>query len=67
MEAYNNRGIVYIHKGDCDKAVADETQTIRLDPKHATAYLSRGLAYKDKDDWDKAIADYTDAILFKSD
>ena len=34
-KAYNNRGISYEDKGDHDKAIADFTEAIRLDPNDA--------------------------------
>ena len=61
-EAYYGRGCGYGEKGDYDKAIADYTEAIRLDPKFATAYYGRGVAYGEKGDYDKAIADYTEAI-----
>jgi tetratricopeptide (TPR) repeat protein len=52
----------YVHKADFDKAIADFTQAIQLDPKNALAYYHRGWAHHDKRDYDRAIADYTEAI-----
>ena len=60
--AYNNRGNAYQAKGDYDRAIADYTEAIRLDPKFADAYYERGAAYSAKGDYDRAIADYTEAI-----
>jgi lipoprotein NlpI len=60
--AYVNRGWAYDEKTDYDRAIADETEAIRLDPKNASAYLYRGWAYDDKDEYDRAIADETEAI-----
>ena len=40
---YNNRGEAYRGKGDMDRAIADFTEAIRLDPKYAIAYINRGL------------------------
>ena len=45
-----------------DKAIADYTEAIRLNPKDADAYYNRGLAYWNKGKFDKAIAEYTEAI-----
>jgi tetratricopeptide (TPR) repeat protein len=60
--AYFNSGYAYGEKGDYDRAIADYTQAIRIDPNHAKAYNNRGAAYADKRDNDRAIADYTQAI-----
>jgi tetratricopeptide (TPR) repeat protein len=45
-----------------DRAIADFTQAIRLDPNNANAYRERGNAYSDKGDYDRAIADYNQAL-----
>ena len=45
-----------------EKAIADCTEAIRLNPKEADAYFTRGSAYEKKGDYEKAIADYTEAI-----
>ncbi|MGD0026121.1 MAG: tetratricopeptide repeat-containing serine protease family protein [Xanthobacteraceae bacterium] len=60
--AFNNRGSAYGRKGDYDRAIADCTEAIRLDPKYAHAYNNRGFAYHAKGDNDRAIADYNEAI-----
>ena len=60
--AYVNRGWAYDEREDYDRAIADESQTIRLDPNNASAYLYRGWAYDDTDQYDLAIADETEAI-----
>ena len=44
-----------------DSAIADCTQAIRLDPKHAEAYHYRGLAYQKKGDRAKAESDFAKA------
>jgi len=62
VDAYN-RGIAYAEKADYDRAIADYTEAIRLDPKLAEAYCSRGAAYgRGKSEYDKAIDDLTEAI-----
>ena len=50
------------NKGDYDRAIADATEAIRLDPKMALAYVNRAGAYLQKGDYDRAIADATEAI-----
>jgi lipoprotein NlpI len=60
--AHHNRGLAYAVKGDLDRAIADFTEAIRLDPKDALAYNDRGAAYAVKGDFDRAIADYSEAI-----
>jgi tetratricopeptide (TPR) repeat protein len=45
-----------------DRAIADFTQAIRLDPDDARAYQERAGAYHQKGDYDQAIADFTQAI-----
>jgi lipoprotein NlpI len=57
-----NRGGSWADKKDYDRAIADYTEAIRLDPQYATAFNYRGNAWYSKMDYDRAIADYTDAI-----
>jgi tetratricopeptide (TPR) repeat protein len=61
IEHYN-RGITWKAKGDLDRAIADYTEAIRLDPKYERAYHNRGNAWSDKGDLDRAIADYDQAL-----
>jgi tetratricopeptide (TPR) repeat protein len=61
IEHYN-RGIAWKAKGDLDRAIADYTEAIRLDPQHERAYVNRGNAWQAKGDLDRAIADYDEAI-----
>ena len=49
-------------KGEFDKAIADFTESIRLDPRHAEVYRGRAYAYPKNGEFDKAIADYNEAI-----
>src|SRR5262245_43440118 len=60
-EAYINRGIAYGAKGDNDRAIADLSKAIEINPKYAAAYYNRGAAYRAKGDNDRAIADYSSA------
>src|SRR5580700_6796925 len=59
---FNNRGIAYRAKGDLDRAIADYTEAIRLDPNYDVAYQNRGRSYFAKRDYDHAIADYDQAL-----
>ena len=55
-------GNAYGNVNDPDRAIADYSEAIRLDPKYALAYNNRGFAYFGKKDYDRAIADYNEAI-----
>jgi Flp pilus assembly protein TadD len=62
-------GNAYSKKEDYDRAIADYTEALQLDPNYALAitnlaiaYANRGIAYYNKKDYDRAIADYTQAI-----
>jgi lipoprotein NlpI len=59
---YDNRAVEYQNKGDLDRAIADYTEAIQLDPKYAAPYNGRGNVWSDKGDLERAIADYTEAI-----
>jgi tetratricopeptide (TPR) repeat protein len=56
------RGNIYGSKGDLDRAIADLSAAIRLEPDSAEFRSYRGLAYAMKGDLDRAIADYDEAI-----
>jgi lipoprotein NlpI len=63
VDAYIKRGNAYVDdKQDYDRAIADYSEAIKLDPKNAVAFYDRGLAYYSKQDYDHAIADYSVAI-----
>ena len=55
-------GDAYAKKGQHDRAIADYSDAIRLDPKSASAFQSRGLAWRHKGKRDWAIADFNEAI-----
>jgi tetratricopeptide (TPR) repeat protein len=61
-DAARYRGWAHAEKGDYDKAIADFTEAIRLDPKLAIAFADRAISYAIKGEHDKAIADFTQAI-----
>jgi tetratricopeptide (TPR) repeat protein len=66
-QALAESAIAAFGRKEYDKAIADYTQAIRIDPKFATAYSNRASAYGMKGDYDKAIADYTKAIELNPD
>jgi tetratricopeptide (TPR) repeat protein len=64
IDAYN-KGVVAANNQNYDLAIADFTESIRLNPNRAGidgTYRARGYAYIDKGDRDKAIADFTESI-----
>lgn len=61
--ALNNRGNAYYAKKDYDRAIADYSEALRLEPKFALAFFNRSSAYRDKGENDRAIEDYIQAIL----
>jgi TonB family protein len=62
--AYIDRGRTYIQQDQNDRAIADFTKAIELDPEAANAYNQRGVAYAGRLDFDSAIADFDKAIQF---
>ena len=49
-------------KGNHDRAIADTTKAIRINPQLASAYALRAQAYLSKGDHDRAIADFSEAV-----
>lgn len=61
-DAYANRCFEYIAKRDPDRAIADCSEAIRLNPKDGVSYNNRGRAYGLlKKDLDRAFADLKEA------
>ena len=60
--AFTVRGRAYRGLGDLDRAIADYSEAIRIDPNYVLAVYSRGIAYFNKGDNDRAIADYSEAL-----
>ena len=62
VPTYMENGTAAFNRSDWDRAIAEFTRVIRIDPRYAMAYNNRGAAYNGKSDWDRAIADFTEAI-----
>ena len=60
--ANDERGKAYVKMGDYDRAIADFSTFIQIDPNRAHIYNNRGAAYGQKGDLDRAIADFDRAI-----
>src|ERR1700730_13675219 len=59
---YFSRAQIYLKNGDYDRAIADLSAFIRLNPISVKALNDRGLSYANKGEYDRAIDDYTEAI-----
>src|SRR5262249_52597333 len=57
-----NRANVYSATRDYDKAIADFSAAIQLQPQTATYFAWRGACYTHKPDYAAAIADYSEAL-----
>jgi protein O-mannosyl-transferase len=55
--AYNNRGVAFHGQHELDKAIADYSRAIELDPGDDSYYHNRAIAYAAKKQYDKALAD----------
>ena len=59
---YNKRGVDYQNNGRPNKAIADFTEAIRLDPTVAVYYRNRGIVYANRHRLANAIVDFAEAI-----
>ena len=59
------RSAALMEKHDLDRAIADFTDAIRLDPNDADAYYARGLAFSTNGDRDHAVADLSEAVQLR--
>lgn len=58
----SERGTVYKEHGFYDKAIADYTRAIEINPGDADAYFGRGQVYYEQGHYDRAVVDYTKSI-----
>ena len=61
-EPYNNRGSAYQSKGDHDRAIADYSEAIGINPNYAIAYSNRGNLFEARKRREEAIADFRRAL-----
>ena len=66
-EFYYNRAKEYSVNKDFDKAIADYSKAMELDPNDYVLYYDRGLAYQEKGSIDNAISDYSKSIELNPD
>ena len=57
-----NRGVVYDHMGQHDRAIRDFDQAVKLAPDLSLAFLNRGVAYLHKGAFDEAIRNFDEAL-----
>ncbi len=60
--AHSHLGIIWVFLNNQDKALADFTEAIRLEPTVSHHYWNRGNVLRDMSEYEKAIADYNDAL-----
>ncbi|MDR3466254.1 MAG: tetratricopeptide repeat protein [Xanthobacteraceae bacterium] len=60
--AYVGRALALDRKGERDRAMADLTAAIRLNPNDSLAFSDRGILWRETGDVDRAIADFTEAL-----
>src|SRR5467141_1851153 len=61
-EAFYNRGVEWTANRDDDRAIADFTESLRLNPQDAMAFRSRGIAWITKKNYERAILDLDQAV-----
>jgi tetratricopeptide (TPR) repeat protein len=59
---YVNRGVEWKLKKDYDRAFADYSYAIELDPAYADAYYNRCILYNLRDDYDRAVSDCSQSV-----
>ena len=60
-DAYCNRGMAYMNKGQYDQAILDYNKAIEIDPKDGKAYENRGKCYHGNQEYGKSWEDFKKA------
>jgi len=66
-EAFSNRGLTWVHKGDRNRALCDFEEAIKLKPNDTRFFVNRGNIWSDTGNLNDAIRDYEEAIRLKPD
>ena len=66
IKIYSNRAAAYNVVGEYDKAIADCSIAIEIDPESIYPYINRSFAYYYKHDFEKALDDCDIAIAMRS-
>lgn len=61
-DIYSDRGVLFIHKNDKEKAMADFNKAIDLQPDYSFRYSARAYAHEYFGDTESSVADYEKAI-----
>ena len=61
-ESYYADGSINLVEGDTERAIADLTKALELNPRHVEAYYKRGLAFSLTERWQDAVKDFTAAL-----
>jgi tetratricopeptide (TPR) repeat protein len=62
-EAYTFRGWTYSFLGDCDRAIAECLEAIKVDPEFGNPYNDIGAYLIEQEQWDEAIPWFQKAIV----
>jgi peptidylprolyl isomerase len=63
--ALANRGLAYQNSGDVDRAIADFSEAIRIEPEFPNWRYARATQYESKSDFRLAVADLREAIRLR--
>jgi tetratricopeptide (TPR) repeat protein len=59
---YQNRGIIYATMGEYDKALADDTKAVNMDPQRPGPWWNRACLYEKLGKFKEAISDYESTL-----
>ena len=62
--ALNNRGVEYVALGEPDKALADFSEALRVDPSMGMVYENRALVHIRNGDYAAAVDDFDSAVAY---